>query len=487
MNDNYGKKVIISFAAIVLINLQQFILLPVISRSMGIEIYGVWSQINVAINFILPIALFALPQAFVRFSAGQNNNNEISKNYYTIFFIILISSVFFTIIFFLLSPFIKLNFIETEKPILETIKLSSLLIIVYALNQYSSNYFRTFQREKIYSALQIFQTVIVFLLLLLIILYDYGLNEFVLSLVLVYALVFIICQFIIFKEIGISKPDLKMLKPFFLFSIPLIPISLLNWVINLSDRYIIGHFFSVVEVAKYSAAYTLAMVIQLYYAPFYFLLFPKLTELLESKNYSTFNKVIHYSNKLPLLVAIPSIFAFLVLYKDLFKLILGSSVNISIFLLPAISLGYIFYLTGSFYDHILILFKKTKYSLYGNSLAAIINVIGNIILVPIIGIIGAAIVTMITFLMQFIYFLFQSRRYYKIKLDWRFISKSIIASMLMSLCIIILKPFLVNMVTLGSFSVLIFCGVIVYLLLLKFLNVFEKDEIEFIKSLVSIK
>jgi len=487
MKDHYGKKIIISVGTLLFINIQQFLFLPILSRNLGVEIYGIWSQVITAINLILPVVLFALPITFVRFSAGLKDPDKISSNYYTMLFFIILSSVVWVIIFYFLSPFINSTFIETKKPILNIVRISSLLLIAYSLSQFSSNYFRSFQMEKTYSLFQILQSSGVLLLMIIVIRLGYGLFECILSIIIVYAILFIVSQYIIYKEIGFSIPDLKLLKPFLIFSLPLIPIGLINWVINASDRYVIGYFFQVIEVAKYSAAYTVAMIIQLFYAPFYFLLLPKLTELIESQNFYALNKVIHYSNKLPLLVSIPSIIGFYVLYKEIFSFILGETMDVSNLLIPMISLGYVFYLTGSFYDHILILSKNTKYSLYGNIFAGIINLIGNIILVPLFGIMGAAIMTMLTFLIQMLYFKNISQKYYNIKLNWNFLWKSILAATIMGIFIYVLKPSLQMFGNEITLLVLIPVGAIIYLSVSIFIGVIKKEELILIKSLISTK
>ena len=157
-DSHYAKKVIISFGAILFINVQQFFLLPILSRNLGVEVYGIWSQIITAVNFILPIILFALPEAFVRFSAGLKDPREISRNYYTMLLFIIISGATWSFVFYVSSSFINSTFIETTKPIDNILQLSSLILIAYSLNKFSTNYFRSSQREKAYSLFQIFQS-----------------------------------------------------------------------------------------------------------------------------------------------------------------------------------------------------------------------------------------------------------------------------------------------------------------------------------------
>ncbi len=158
MTDHYGKKLLFLFFVTIGFYLQNFLLVPILSRNLGIETYGVWTQILVAINFLVPLCVLALPQAFTRFSAGETEKPEIARNYYTVLFVILIAGLLVSFLFFCFSGFISRSFIKTEAAVLPLLHVASLLILLQALSQYTVIYFRTFQREKIFLFFQLFQS-----------------------------------------------------------------------------------------------------------------------------------------------------------------------------------------------------------------------------------------------------------------------------------------------------------------------------------------
>ena len=84
-------------------------------------------------------------------------------------------------------------------------------------------------------------------------------------------------------------------------------------------------------------------------------------------------------------------------------------------------------------------------------IAAISNLGLNIAFVPYMGIIGAAITTLITFTLAFILATYYSFKYLTFDVDFRFILKSIFASIVMSLVIISWNP-------IGLLNVLIVIG-----------------------------
>ena len=78
----------------------------------------------------------------------------------------------------------------------------------------------------------------------------------------------------------------------------------------------------------------------------------------------------------------------------------------------------------------------------------------------------------------------KSRKFYDIALNWDFLWKCILASVLLYLLLIVLKPPLSYYG--DSFLVLasILIGACVYLVLLYLLGVFKKEEIDMIRSLI---
>ena len=109
--------------------------------------------------------------------------------------------------------------------------------------------------------------------------------------------------------------------------------------------------------------------------------------------------------------------------------------------------------------------------------AAVLNLGLNIVFVPYIGMIGAAITTLIAFTLVFTLATYYSFKYIRFDIDFRFILKSIFASIVMSLVIIKWSP-------IGLLNVLTVIGVCagVYSVILLRLKGVKKEEIAFFKG-----
>ncbi len=129
-------------------------------------------------------------------------------------------------------------------------------------------------------------------------------------------------------------------------------------------------------------------------------------------------------------------------------------------------------------SHILILKKKTKFAGIIWIMAAILNLGLNLILIPYMGILGAAITTLIAFTFAFILTTHYSFKYLTFDIEFGFILKSIVASIIMSLVIVKWNP-------VGILNVLIIVGVcvVVYAAILLLLGGIKKEEISFFRGL----
>ncbi len=58
--------------------------------------------------------------------------------------------------------------------------------------------------------------------------------------------------------LGFARPSRKEMGAYLAYSLPLMPEQVLLWVINVSDRYVMSHFWTNADVGQYSAAYSVA-------------------------------------------------------------------------------------------------------------------------------------------------------------------------------------------------------------------------------------
>lgn len=126
-----------------LIGLSGIILLPILTKTLPIEEYGLWVQIVVTIGLIPAVVMLGLPYTMVRFLAAAKKKEEIQEGFYSIAFIVLFTSAIASLLLFLFSKSLAAGLLDGNVVIA---KILSLIIFIECLNGLLLNFFRRFSR-----------------------------------------------------------------------------------------------------------------------------------------------------------------------------------------------------------------------------------------------------------------------------------------------------------------------------------------------------
>ena len=129
--------------------------------------------------------------------------------------------------------------------------------------------------------------------------------------------------------------------------------------------------------------------------------------------------------------------------------------------------------------HIIVLVKKTRISGAIWIVCAFINGGLNIVLVPRLGMLGAAITTLVAYTLALGLTTYYSFKEFQFVINWRFIGKSLVASGIMTFAIWLIYP-QSNLDTIIAIVV----GIIVYGAAILSLKSFKKNEIIFFRDLM---
>ena len=462
-----------------LVGLSGIILLPILTKTLPIEEYGIWVQISVTIGLIPLVVMLGLPYTMVRSLAVAKKREEIQEGFYSIAFIVLVTSAIASFLLLLFSKPIAAGLFDNN---LTIARILSLIVFIECLNGLLLNFFRTFQQIKKYSIFFFVQTWLNVALVAYFVLSGYGIFGAVIALLISSLLVFLIMAFLIISEIGIKIPKFTHIREYLAFGLPTAPGNLSSWVVRSSDRYVIGIFLGTAFVGYYSPGYILGNSISMFLAPLSFMLPAVLSKYYDENNMKEVKTVLKYSLKYFLLLAIPSAFGLSLLSKPILTVLSTPEIASQGYLItPFVAVSALLYGTRAIIAQIIILEKKTKITGTIWIIAAILNLGLNIVFVPYMGILGAAITTLLAYALAFILISYYSFKYFKFDIDFRFILKSIFASIVMSLVIIKWNP-------IGALNVSIVIGVcaVVYAVILLFLRGFKKKEFALLRQLFSL-
>ncbi|MDL2246921.1 oligosaccharide flippase family protein [Methanobrevibacter sp. OttesenSCG-928-K11] len=461
----------------ILISLSGLIFIPIITKSFSTSDYGVWAQVTTTIALIPNLVNLGLPYTMVRFLSPEKDKTKIKDSFFSMMLLVLISSLIMVILMLCGSELIANSLFNGKIQILYAVVIISFFA---CLNLMLLSFFRTFQQIKLYSLFLVLQTYLGVAVCIFLTLNKEPIETVVWGLLVGYFGVFIAMNIIILIFLGKGIPKLKNLKEELKFAIPTIPSNVSSWVVDSSDKYVIGIILGSTFVGYYSPGYALGSILLMFLSPFALLLPAILPKYYDAGNISKVNTFLKYSMKYYLILTIPAAIGMSILSKELLLILTTSEIAMQGYLItPFVCLGALFMGIYGIINNFIILEKKTKILGHIWILVAIFNIIFNIIAVPYLGIIGAAIVTLICYFFAFLVTATYSRKRFKLPFDIKDMSKIIISSVIMGIFVKIANPS-------GILNILIviLIAVVIYFVLLFLLKGIDKKEVDIFKEMI---
>ncbi|MBI5459240.1 oligosaccharide flippase family protein [Methanobacterium sp.] len=476
--NKFAKNTSGMFLINIIINLSTILLLAILTKNMPLNEYGLWVQITTTTGLTTIFALLGLNISMLRYVSGEKNKDKIKECFYSIFFIVIMSGLLVSSLIFLMSDQIA-NLLFDDNSNL--VKILSAYILFITLNTLILNFFIGLQKIKTYGLLSFTKVSInIIIVSFFVVFLHYGIYGALIGSILSELILLIISLSQIIYNIGIIFPRLNNIKEYLSLGLPIIPSTISDWVINSSDRYLIGIIIGITFVGLYSPAYTLGNLLSMIYAPISSIILTSISKGHGEEEHSYVEGLIKNSIKYYLFIGIPVFFGLSTLSKPLLTILTTTEIaNYSFFITPFTALTFLVVGLYNIIVNIIVLKKKTKIVGITWTGAAVINLILNLILIPIIGILGAAIATLISYVLAFFVVAYKSNEYVNIKISYIFIFKTIISSIPILILYCILNP-----IQLFDIIFFIMTSFLVYLIIMLILKGIGKKEVLFIKNLL---
>jgi O-antigen/teichoic acid export membrane protein len=190
-----------------------------------------------------------------------------------------------------------------------------------------------------------------------------------------------------------KKTDQKTLREVFFFSYPIIAGNLAAYVVNWIDVMVIKHYSTMSDVGGYQLAYNVFNLLVGLIGSINVLMTPMLVSFLAAKREDL---IVRYSTRL-----VPQGFFLwttmigvgIGICPPIFRIFFGKEFSISATYFQFLALGLVFSSLTNFYSGEITAYKLLKLAMMASVARALVNLIGDFLLVPNIGPIGAAIAT----------------------------------------------------------------------------------------------
>ncbi len=379
----------------IFIRFLSFALLPLYSNLIGVTDFG---------NYALLISIYSIASVVYQFGTQSVLNKfyivESDKDKRKLIFSTVLNSIL------VLGVFLIILFSMNSKPlsvlIFGTNKFSLLLIIIFitilfdVLGVYILSLLKTKEeaRKSVY-----FTSIGAVVNFLFNIIFVFFLNWSVTGIILAQLVSSFLVLILLTDTIRVNyvlKIDPAILKDVFIFSLPLVIANLFTSGVNFGDRFILNHFLGRDEVGLYSFAYRLALIMNVLAVAFNSAWIPRSINRYYKNDYKDyFGRILIALISVSCLILIAvSLFANYLFEVHIFNItFINPLYRSGIIILPFVMAGYIFTAISYYYSVYPYVSNKSYHFLIADLLALFINITINIILIPKIGIMGAAFAT----------------------------------------------------------------------------------------------
>lgn len=396
-----------------------FILLPFYSHYISPSEFGVYSVILSFVTILSTFVNLGLPSIFVKnlsSSKSDNEKSELLSN--TLGVVSLFSILILLLILFFLTP-VNFLIIGTDQFLIEFLLG---LISIYALNfsYYFSVFYVALEKSQVFVLKNSISSLVNFTLnIVLVVFLKMGINGIFLSQIISSIVLIVLCSDII-KNYLRFKIHLNYTMSLLKISLPLFLSGVFAILVELIDRIFVLKILGEREAGIYSFGYRIALIYNLFILSFKTAWIPHYFNLEENTDKPAhlgrvILKLIFYSSVIICLISILANEIFDIKFNDwsLFKSEYQESARIVVIILS----GYFFSLLMGFYSVVPYKENKTIHFLISDLIAFTINVLLNLILIKIYGIIGAAYATLFAFASGFIYLFVYGNSKIKIELN----------------------------------------------------------------------
>ena len=383
-----------------------FIVLPILTGYLTKTEYGIYDLITVLCSLFLPAVTLQIQTAAFRFLIDKKDDTMGKKRIITNILVFLIPVLFETLIILF---FILHNYSITVRILISVYFL--LDVFFGACGQIA----RGLQNNKVYAGASIISSlsnllfVVVFVYIL-----KWGLNGALVCMCIsmLAPTTVMIFQLKLWEYVDFRVFDKGILKELLGYSWPMVPNSMSMWVMNASDRLVISAFLGIEANAVYAVAKKIPNIVTIAQSTF-------TMAWQESASLASDDKdsEIYYSKMYDTVFSMMAgVMAFITACMPiLFKLLIHGDYDEAYFQMPILVMGMFFFSIASYLGGIYVAKKETRSVGITTMIAAVINLVTNLVMVKYIGVYAASISTLISYIFLAFFRMYNIQKYATVK------------------------------------------------------------------------
>ncbi len=381
-----------------------FLMMPIYTRALTTAEYGTVDLIQQISNLLVPIVTLGVTNALIRFGADRS----FRKN-----------DVFTTGVICLLGGF---SLLLCFAPVIHMISYTSdhtVMLYFFVLMSSARELCSQFSRAKGYVKLFAFDgflsTLMTCLLTITFLLgFKWGINGYLSAIIVSDALstMFLFFSARLYQNIKFRSLNKRTFKMMLRFAVPMIPSTLLWWIVSVSDRYVITYVVGPEANGLYAAAYKIPTIIVL--VSTIFMNAWQVSAFAETKDkkalarffsnvFRGYQSIIFLAGGL--LIPFSKICTIILVSKDYYE---------SWRFIPFLMLSTIYNCLVQFMGSVYMVERKSMATLITSIVAGVVNIAGNFTLIPLFGVNGAAYATCFSYFLVFVIRAIHTKKFIRI-------------------------------------------------------------------------
>jgi O-antigen/teichoic acid export membrane protein len=383
------------------------------TRILPPEDFGKASMFTLAMSVLMIFVIFGKDQAFIRFYYEENEENRGGLLYNCLKLPFIIAIIVVLLIFIFHKKISMFLFEEENLMVSLTLAIGILAQVLY---RYGILVIRMRQKGNLFSILEILNRSFNLIIMLLLYLAFGQIYEIIIYSAVITLLFLTMVSIVFEKEYwninNILKGNLKHSKTEIIkYSYPLVLTTLITWLFQSFDKIAIKHWSGFEELGLYAAAFKIVALLSVLQVTFSTFWTPVCYEHFEKNPedktfYEEMSKIVSFTM---FFVAIISIAG-----KDIVIFVLGEDYRDAANIMPFLVFMPIMYTLSETTVIGINFYKKPNWHILIATVSCLINIIGNWLLVPNYGAIGASISTAFSYIVFFSLRTQISLKYYKV-------------------------------------------------------------------------
>lgn len=447
----------------------------------GSEVFGLYSLGISIISFLIIISLFGLKSGIVRYISYYRVRKDEPRIKGVIKSSLKISvplSIIFSLTLLIFSEFISNNIFHNQNLVF-VLRVLAFAIPIIVITDILLSVFVAFKRIEYHVLINEVTEKLMRLILAFILIYvGFKLEAAIFSYMFSISISFILTIYLLQKVFPLFKNKLKavgMRKELAIYSFPLLFSGVLISVVKWIDTIMIGFFRNASEVGIYNVALSTSYLMVLIPTAVMSLFLPLITEKYAVKNYNEIKEISKKAVRWIFIFNFSLFVLILAFSKEILELLFGQEYVFGYGSLLILMFGYLIFSLAHIHSQYLVMIKKTRLILFINIVMASLNILLNLYLIPLYGIMGGAIATSTSLIISYVLSFWFSYRYNKINpYDWRFL-KPLIASLVAIFIILFIKGSIYK-ITIVKMIMLGVIFLIIYILILFIIRGFDKED-----------